>query len=446
MKASNSPNIPNSLNEHWMPFTANKDFKKKPRLITNAKGVYLSTHEGTTLIDGSSGLYCNPLGHGRKEIIDAIKNQLEKLDFTMPFQQGYGGSFELASKIAQKTPEDLNRIFYTICGSTAVETAIKISIAYFRAKGDSTRFRFVGRERGYHGMNIGALTVGGMVNNIKPFTSILMPGVQHMRHTFLPDHKFVKGQPETGAELADDLERITKNFGAENIAACIVEPIAGSTGTLIPPKGYLQRLRKICDRHGILLIFDEVVTGWGRTGSAFASQEFGVTPDIITMAKATTNGIVPMGVVAVREKIYNEIMEATPDGGIELFHGYTYSGIPVAVSAALAVQEIFEKEDIFNKVKSMSNYFQEGLHSLKDLDCIESIRNYGLLGGIDIAMRDKPGKSGYQVYKECYNAGLNLKPTGDALIIAPPFICEKKHLDEIFDKLRIGIKSFMKNS
>ncbi len=444
MKVSNSPNMPNSLNEHWMPFTSNKDFKKKPRLIANAKGVYLTTHEGKTLIDGSSGLYCNPLGHGRVEIIDAIKKQLEQLDYTMPFQQGYAGSFELATKISQKTPEDLNKIFYTICGSTAVETAIKIAIAYFRAKGDSKRFRFVGRERGYHGMNIGSLTVGGMVNNVKAFASILMPGVQHMRHTFLPDHKFIKGQPETGVELADDLERIANNFGGENIAACIVEPIAGSTGTLIPPKGYLQRLRKICDKHGILLIFDEVVTGWGRTGSAFAAQEFGVTPDIMTMAKATTNGIVPMGVVAVREKIYDTVMDASPEGAIELFHGYTYSGIPIAVSAALAVQDIFEKEDIFNKVKNISGYFQDAMHSLKDLKNVESIRGYGLLGGIDIKMREKPGKAGFEVYKKCYENGLNLKPTGDALILAPPFICEKKHIDEIIEKLRKSIQSYSK--
>ena len=252
MKASNGTNIPNSLNEHWMPFSSNKDFKKNPRIIVGAEGIYLKNHECKTLIDASSGLYCNPLGHGRKEIIDAIRNQLEKLDYTMPFQQGYGGSFELATMIAQKTPEDLNRIFYTICGSTAVETAIKIAVAYFRSIGQTNRFKFVGRERGYHGMNIGALTVGGIPNNSKEFKNILMPGVEHMRHTFLPEHKFVKGQPDTGSELADDLEVIAKKLGGENIAACIVEPIAGSTGTLIPPKDYLQKLRKICDKHGIL--------------------------------------------------------------------------------------------------------------------------------------------------------------------------------------------------
>jgi beta-alanine--pyruvate transaminase len=437
-------NIPNSLNEYWMPFSANRDFKKNPRLITGAKGVYLTTHEGNTLIDASSGLFCNPLGHGREEIIQAVSKQLRQLDYTLPFNQGFGGSFELATRIAKHTPEDLNKIFYTICGSTAVESAIKIAMAFHAAKGDKKRFRFVGRDRGYHGMNIGGLSVGGFNNYKEMCANILMPGVQHMRHTFLPEHKFVKGQPETGAELADDLETIANKYQGE-IAACLVEPIAGSTGTLIPPKGYLDRLRKICDKHGILLIYDEVITGWGRTGSAFAAQEFGVTPDIMTMAKATTNGIVPMGVVAARESIYDTIVNSTPDGAIELFHGYTYSGIPIAVAAALAVQDIFEKEDIFNRVKEMSPYFQDSLHSLRDLDCIESIRGYGMMGGIDIRKKEKPGKAGFQVYKACYANGVNFKATADALILAPPFICEKKHIDEIFDKLRKGIIQYMKH-
>ena len=430
-----------------MPFTDNKNFKKNPRLITDAKGVYLTNHEGKKMIDASSGLFCNPLGHGRKEITEAVSKQLDKLDYCQPFNQGYGGSFELATRIAKKTPEGINRIFYTICGSTAVETAIKISIAYHRAKGDSKRFRFVGRERGYHGMNIGATTVGGMINNVKTFASVLMPGVQHMRHTHLPEHKFVKGQPETGVEMAEDLERIAMNFGGENIAACIVEPIAGSTGTLVPPKGYLKRLREICDKHGILLIFDEVITGWGRTGSAFAAQEWDVKPDIMTMAKATTNGVVPMGVVAVKEEIYDSVLDSSsaPEGTPELFHGYTYSGIPVAVAAALAVQDIFDKEDIFKRAKEMSPYLQDGLQSLKDLKEIVSIRGYGMMGGIEIKMKEKPGKAGFQVFKHCYDAGVNFKNTGDNLIIAPQFICEKKHIDEIIDKLRTGISNYAKS-
>ena len=436
-------NIPNSLNEHWMPFSANRDFKKNPRLITEAKGVYLKTHEGNTLIDASSGLFCNPLGHGREEIAEAVGKQLRKLDFVLPFNQGFGGSFELATRIAKHTPDDLNKIFYTICGSTAVDSAIKIAMAYHSSNGNKKKFRFVGRDRGYHGMNIGGLSVGGFSNYKEMCKSILMPGVEHMRHTFLPEHKFIKGQPDTGAETADDLETIANKYEGE-IAACIIEPIAGSTGTLIPPKGYLDKLRKICDKHEILLIFDEVITGWGRTGSAFAAQEFAVTPDIITMAKATTNGIVPMGVVAVRDGIYDTIVNSTPDGTIELFHGYTYSGIPIAVAAALAVQDIFEKENIFNRVKEMSPYFQDTLHSLKDLDCIESIRGYGMMGGIDIRMKDKPGKAGFQIYKACYANGVNFKATADALVLAPPYICEKKHIDEIFDKLRKGITQYTK--
>ncbi len=381
----------------------------------------------------------------REEIIEAITKQLKTVDYAQPFQQGFGGSFELATKISKHTPGNLNRIFYTICGSTAVETAIKISVAYHKARGEGQRFRFVGRERAYHGMNIGATSVGGMVNNVKTFASVLMPGVVHMRHTHLPEHKFISGQPETGAELANDLERICANFGGENIAACIVEPVAGSTGTLVPPKGYLQRLREICDKHGILLIFDEVITGWGRMGSPFGAQEFGVTPDLMTMAKATTNGIVPMGVVACKEEIYDAIMDNAPKGTIELFHGYTYSGIPVSVAAALAVQEIFEKEDIFNRAKEMAPYFQEAIFSLKDIDVVENIRGYGMMAGIDMKMDKKPGVAGFTCFKHCYDAGVNFKATGDCLIIAPMFISEKKHIDEIIEKLRTGINNYAKS-
>ena len=445
MSSENRTSVPNSLNEHWMPFTSNKDFKANPRLITEAKGVYLKTHHGKTQIDGSSGLFCNPLGHGRREITEAVTKQLETLDYAQPFQQGFGGSFELATRIAKHTPGDLNKIFYTICGSSAVETAIKIAIAYHRAKGDGKRFRFVGRERAYHGMNIGATSVGGMINNVKTFASVLMPGVLHMRHTHLPEHKFVSGQPETGAEIANDLERICENFGGENIAACIVEPVAGSTGCLVPPKGYLEKLREICDKHGILLIFDEVITGWGRMGSVFASQEFGVVPDMMTMAKATTNGVVPMGVVACKDEMYDAVMDAAPMGAVELFHGYTYSGIPVSVAAALAVQDIFEKDDIFNRVKGMVSYFQESIFSLKDLDSVANIRGQGLMAGIDMKLNTKPGKAGFETFKACYEAGVNFKATGDCLIIAPQFIFEIDYIDEIIDKLRTGITNYQKN-
>jgi len=445
MSSENRPSVPNSLNEHWMPFTANKDFKENPRLITEAKGMYLKNHHGKTMIDASSGLFCNPFGHGRKEIIEAVTKQLQTLDYTQPFNQGFGGSFELATRITKHTPGNLNRIFFSTGGSDAVETAIKISIAYHKANGQGSRFRIVGRERAYHGMHIGGTSVGGMINNVKTYASLLMPGVVHMRHTHLPEHKFISGQPETGAEIAEDLERFAANFGAENIAACIVEPTAGSTGTLVPPKGYLQRLREICDKHGILLIFDEVITGWGRMGSAFASQEFGVTPDIMTMAKATTNGVVPMGAVACKEEIYNTIVDNAPKGAIELFHGYTYSAIPVAVAAGLAIQDIIEKEDIFNRVKELVPYFQKSIFSLKDLDAVDNIRGYGLMAGVDMKMDQKPGKAGFTCYKHCYEGGINFKATGDCLIIAPMYISEKKHIDEIIDKLRAGILNYSKN-
>ena len=437
--------IPNSLQEHWMPFTSNKDFKANPRLITEAKGLYLKNHHGKTMIDASSGLFCNPFGHGRKEIINAITKQLEILDYTQPFQQGFGGSFELATRITKHTPGNLNRIFFSTSGSDAVDTAIKISIAYHKSKGQGERFRIVGRERAYHGMHIGGTSVGGMINNVKTFASILMPGVVHMRHTHLPDHKFISGQPETGVELADDLDRIAANFGAENIAACIVEPTAGSTGVLVPPKGYLKRLREICNKHGILLIFDEVITGWGRMGSPFASQEFGVIPDIITMAKATTNGIVPMGVVSCKEEIYDSIVDNAPKGTIEFFHGYTYSAIPVAVAAGIAVQNIIEKDDIFKRIKELAPYFQKGIFSLKDLDVVDNIRGYGMMAGVDMKMNQKPGKAGFTCYKHCYDVGVNFKATGDCLIIAPMYISEKKHIDEIIDKLRIGISNYSKS-
>ena len=408
--------IPNSLEEHWMPFTSNRDYKNSPRLMVKAEGVYYTDHYGNKLIDASSGLFCSPAGHSRPEIREAV---------------------------SKHTPEDLNKIFFTICGSSAVETAIKTAIAYFKAKGEGHRSHIVGRERGYHGMNIGGISVGGMIANRKTFSNILMPNVHHLRHTHLPENLFVKGEPETGADLADDLERIAGNIGAENIAACIVEPVAGSTGTLVPPKGYLKRLRQICDKHGILLIFDEVITGWGRMGAPFAAQAFDVCPDIMTMAKAITNGVVPLGAVASRDYIYDTIVDASPTGAIEFFHGYTYSAIPVSMAAGLAMQDIIEKEDLFNRAKDMSPYFLDGLFTLKDLDIITDIRGYGMMGGIDIKMDERLGKAGYACFKKLFEAGLSLKATGDCLIVAPPFTCEKKHIDEIIEKLRTGISNYM---
>jgi len=435
----------NSLEEHWMPFTSNRDYKESPRLMIEAKGVYYTDHHGNKLIDASSGLFCNPAGHSRQEIKEAVANQLEQLDYVQPFQQGFNGSFELARKISKHTPSDLNRIFFTICGSSAVETAIKTAIAYFKAKGEGHRSHIVGRERGYHGMNIGGISVGGMVSNRKTFSNILMPNVHHLRHTVLKENLFVRGEPETGAYLADDLERIAANIGPENIAACIVEPVAGSTGTLVPPKGYLKRLREICDKYGILLIFDEVITGWGRMGHPFASQAFDVVPDIMTMAKAITNGVMPLGAVASKEKIYDTVLDASPTGAIEFFHGYTYSAIPASMAAGLAMQNIIEKENLFEKSKSMSPYFLDGLFSLKDIDGITDIRGYGMMGGIDIQADKRPGKAGYACFKKLFEAGLSLKATGDCLIVAPPFICEEHHIDEIIEKLRLGISNYIKS-
>ena len=432
MSSENRTSVPNSLNEHWMPFTSNKDFKANPRLITEAKGVYLKTHHGKTQIDASSGLFCNPLGHGRKEITEAVTKQLETLDYAQPFQQGFGGSFELATKISKHTPGNLNRIFYTICGSTAVETAIKIAVAYHKAKGQGERFRFVGRERAYHGMNIGCVSVGGMINNVKTFASILMPGVQHMRHTHLPEHKFVKGQPETGADMAEDLERIAMNFGGENIAACIVEPIAGSTGTLVPPKGYLKRIREICDKHGIVLVFDEVITGFGRTGEAFGANKYNVQPDMITMAKAITNGAQPMGAVAVSDDIYNTIINSGPEHGVEFFHGYTYSAHPACVAASHATLDIYENEGIFEKAKHMSSYFLNAvMDELKDIPIVTDVRGDGLMAGIDLAVDGKPGVRGYDAQRKIFANGGHLKFTGDCGIIAPALISTEDQIDEM---------------
>ena len=375
MSSEKNP-IPNSLNEHWMPFTSNKDFEERPRLITSAKGVYLKNHEGQTQIDASSGLFCNPLGHGRTEIIDAITNQLKTLDYAQPFQQGFGGSFELATKIAKHTPGNLNRIFYTICGSTAVETAIKISVAYHKARGEGQRFRFVGRERAYHGMNIGATSVGGMINNVKAYASVLMPGVVHMRHTHLDEHKFVSGQPETGAEIANDLERICTNFGAENIAACIVEPIAGSTGTLVPPVGYLQRLRELCDKHNILLIFDEVQTGFGRTGEMFGATKVNVEPDMVTLAKGIGGGF-PLAAVVGKSKI----MDSVHDAGI----GSTFGASPISCAAALGVLDVFDKDNLLQKVNKQELIMEKSLETMKEnFEFVGDVRGYGIMKGVEI--------------------------------------------------------------
>ena len=426
---------PNSLEQYWMPFTANRHFKANPRLIVAAEGMYYTTHKGDKVLDGSSGLFCVAAGHGRREIAEAVHKSLLELDYAPPFQFGHPASFELSRRIAALTPGDLNHVFFANSGSEAVESALKIALAYHRARGEGQRMRLVGRERGYHGVNFGGLSVAGMVANKKAF-GLGLPGVLHMRHTMLPEHKFKLGQPETGAELADDLQRFVDLHGAESIAAVMVEPIAGSTGVLVPPKGYLKRLREICDRHHILLIFDEVICAFGRTGKQFGADSFGVVPDMITMAKALTNGVVPMGAVAVGDRIYETITGAAPETSVELFHGYTYSGCPVAAAAGLVTRDIFDQENLVERAAAMTPKFMGALESLKDLGVVTDIRGYGLLGGIDMAPLDAPGVRGLAVMQQLYDAGLMVKLTGDTVLLSPPLVSEDKHIDEMFDKLR----------
>ncbi len=425
----------NSLEEHWMPFTGNRDFKADPRLVVKAEGVNYFDHKGGTVLDGSSGLFCVPLGHGRKEIADAVHAQLLNNDYTPPFQMGHPGSFELASKVARITPENINHVFFTNSGSESIDTALKIVMAYHRARGEGHRTRFVSRERAYHGVNIGGVSLSGMVKNRETFTGV-MPNVVTIRHTWTDRDLFKPGQPEHGAELADDLARHCETYGGSTIGAVFVEPIAGSTGCLVPPVGYLERLREICDQHGILLVFDEVITGFGRLGHAFASQAFGVEPDIMTMAKALTNGAQPMGAVAVKDEIYDTITNAAPDNAIEFFHGYTYSGHPAACAAGNAAQDLYQSENLFERANQLSGYFGEAIHSLGDLECLYDIRSYGLMAAIELKPQGAPGALGTRFQKELFWEGLHIKFTGDNGIIAPAFVSEEKHIDQMVDILR----------
>ncbi len=432
----NIAQVPNSLENHWLPFTPNRDFKKNPRLLAGAKGIHYYSNRGDKLIDSSSGLFCCALGHGRQEITDAVTAQMTEMDYNPPFQFASPVSFELARTIAEITPGDLNHIFFTNSGSEAIDTALKIALMYHRVKGQSQRQRFVGRERGYHGVNFGGMSVQGMVKNKEAFGTGL-PGVVHLRHTHIAENRGQLGQGESGAYLADDLQRFADLYGGDSIAACIVEPIAGSTGVLVPPVGYLQRLREICDQHGILLIFDEVICGFGRTGKAFGADSFEVTPDLMTMAKALSNGAIPMGAVAVRDDIHDTIIEATPEGGIEFFHGYTYSAHPVACAAAMATQKIYREEAIFDKSAALAPHFLEQVQSLAEMDVVDDIRGYGLLAGIDLKPSSEgPGKRGYGCLKRAYDNGMVLRVGMDTLILSPPLVSTADDIDQIFDILR----------
>ncbi len=431
----------NTLEHHWMPFTANREFKEEPRLIEKAEGVYLWDHKGGKLLDGSSGLFCCAAGHGRQEIADAVYRQLQRLDYTAPFNMGQPASFELARRVAALTPEEINHVFFVNSGSEAVDTALKICMAYHRARGQGQRTRFVSRERAYHGVNIGGVSLSGMVKNRETFTGV-MPNVVCMRHTWLEENRFTKGQPEHGVELAEDLQRFVDTYGGATIAACFVEPIAGSTGVLIPPKGYLERLREICDMNGILLVFDEVICGFGRLGTPFGSQAFGVTPDIMTMAKALTNGAQPMGAVAVKDEIYETIVNSAPEGAIEFFHGYTFSAHPAACAAGLATQDIFEKEKLFERAAEMSDYFLDAVFALQDIELVSDIRGMGMLAGIDVAPGRVPGLRGTQIQKQLFWNGMHVKFTGDAGILSPPLVTERSQINEMCAILRKTLEEY----
>lgn len=430
-----TPSKNNSLEAFWMPFTANRQFKENPRMFVGAKDMHYVTADGRNVLDGTAGLWCVNAGHCRPKITEAIQKQAAELDYAPAFQMGHPKAFELAERLVDYMPDDINHVLYTNSGSESVETALKVALAYHRAKGDGSRFRLIGRERGYHGVNFGGISVGGIVSNRKMFGTLLT-GVDHMPHTHdIEKNAFTRGIPEHGANLADELERICTLHDPSTIAAVIVEPVAGSTGVLIPPQGYLQRLRDICDKHGILLIFDEVITGFGRLGSPFAVQHFGVTPDIVITAKGLTSGVIPMGAVFVKDHIYDAFMQGPPHM-IEFFHGYTYSGNPIASAAALGALDTYEEEGLFQKGQELGQYWEDGLHSLKGLPHVIDIRNIGLIGAIELEpIAGEPTKRAFSCFLEAYERNLLIRTTGDIIALSPPLIVEKTHIDEIIDTL-----------
>jgi beta-alanine--pyruvate transaminase len=426
----------------WMPFTPNRDFLSDPKLVTRAEGVYYTGVDGGRILDGASGLFNVSAGHGRRPIADAVRDQLLELDFTPTFLRAQPRPFELARRIARLTPPGLDRVFFTNSGSEAVDSAMKIVLAYHRARGEGQRQMFVSRERAYHGVGFGSGSLSGMVNNRRAFGPGL-GGVVHLRHTHLEANRFTRGQPAAGAELAEDLERVVALHGAETIAAVVLEPIAGSTGCLVPPQGYLQRIRELCDRHGLLLVFDEVITGLGRTGKPFAAQSFGVTPDLITMAKAITNGTQPMGAVAVRRDLCETVLAAQPNPHApEFFHGYTCSAHPAAVAAALATLDLFAEEDLFAQAEALSGYFLDAVWSLADLAIVTDIRGYGMLAGFDVAADRVPGDRGYELQKRLFEAGLHIKTTGDSGLLAPAFTSTRAQIDALVDTVRKVLLTF----
>ncbi|MCZ4271097.1 aspartate aminotransferase family protein [Maritalea porphyrae] len=428
--------VPNDLNAFWMPFTSNRQFKKQPRMFVGAKDMHYTTSDGRQVLDGTAGLWCCNAGHCRPKITEAIQAQAAEMDYAPAFQMGHPKAFQLANRLTDISPDGMDHVFFTNSGSESVETALKIALAYQRIKSGGSRTRLIGRERGYHGVNFGGISVGGIMPNRKMFGTLLT-GVDHLPHTHLPDQNaFTKGIPEHGGNLADELERIVALHDASTIAAVIVEPVAGSTGVLIPPKGYLKRLRDICTKHGILLIFDEVITGFGRLGSPFAAQHFDVMPDIITTAKGLTNGVIPMGAVFVNDEIHDAFMNG-PEHMIEFFHGYTYSGNPIASAAGLATLETYDDEGLLTRGEELAPYWEEALHSLRDAKHVIDIRNIGLIGAIELeSIAGEPTKRAFSCFLDAYERGLLIRTTGDTIALSPPLIISKDQIDQIVDTLR----------
>lgn len=425
------------LNAYWMPFTSNRYFKRRPKLIASGRGAYLTLVDGRRVFDCLSGLWSTPLGHGHPAVVRAVQSQVAELDYAPPFQIGHPHAFALAAEIARWSPAGLNRVFFTNSGSEAVDTALKIAVAYHQARGDGRRVRVIGRERAYHGVGLGGISAGGIGANRRTFTSLSAAHVDHLPHTYDPQHmRFTRGQPAWGAHLADDLERIVALHDPSTIAAVIVEPMQGSTGVIVPPLGYLEKLRAICSRHGILLIFDEVITGFGRVGANFAAQRLGVTPDAIAFAKAVTNGVVPLGGVVVRQDIHDALMTG-PDHAIELFHGYTYSGHPLACAAALASLKALETDNLVTRAAELEPVLEQAVHSLREEPHVSDIRNFGLAAAVELRSADgKPGMRGLEVFERGIDAGILLRFTGDILAVAPPFISSEEEIRQMVESLR----------
>jgi len=431
-----------ALEPYWMPFTANRAFKAAPRLFAGAKDMHYVTEDGRAVLDGTSGLWCVNAGHCREKIVAAIQKQAAAMDYSPAFQMGHPGAFRVAERVARLAPGDLDHVFFANSGSEAVDTALKIALAYHRARGESQRTVLIGRERGYHGAGFGGISVGGISANRKAFGSLL-PRVDHLAHTHDLEHNaFSRGQPQWGAHLADELEnRIIPLHDASNIAAVIVEPMAGSAGVLIPPKGYLERLRQICDRHGLLLIFDEVITGFGRLGPCFGADAVGVVPDLMVIAKGLTNGAVPMGAVVARRGIYDRIVNAAPPDAIELFHGYTYSGHPLATAAAEASLDLFEEERLFRRGQELAPYFQEAVHSLREMPHVTDIRNLGMVAAIELESGPgRPGERAFRTFLKCYEKGVLIRTTGDIIALSPPLIISRRQIDELVGTLAAALK------